>query len=111
MKVRKEHIVFKIITLLLAVTLVVPSLVKFGHALENHKHEVCDVPQKLHFHDYEIDCEFYKFKLNKNQYFEIYIFEESSSLLIDSEIDDKDYFFYKKHLSLSKNLRGPPSLA
>ncbi len=105
----KEHIIFKIIALTLVLTILVPSAVKMAHAFENHKHEVCEVPQKLHFHEFELDCEFYKFKLNQQ-----FSFTNSVTVFYDSfEISDKiisQYHFISDYQKLSFALRGPPSL-
>ncbi|MFK2820223.1 hypothetical protein U0L90_08850 [Flavobacteriaceae sp. LMIT009] len=109
MKQFKEHIVYKIVTLFLVFTLIVPSFVKLAHAFEDHEHEVCETPQKLHFHDFEIDCEFYKFKLNK-QFLSTYVLEESIATSINSELLDSEYYHYNYNLPLYKYLRGPPTL-
>ena len=105
----KEHIVYRIVTLFLVFTLIVPSFVKLAHAFDDHKHEVCETPQKLHFHDFELDCEFYKFKLNKH-FLSTNVLEESITISIDSELLDSEYLHYNYNLPLCKYLRGPPVL-
>lgn len=105
----KEHIIFKAITLTLVFVLIVPSFVKLAHAFENHKHEVCEVPQKLHFHDFELDCEFYKFKLNTQFYFtdalSVSEYQEQPVQHIFSQ-----YHFLSDYQKLPFSLRGPPCL-
>ena len=60
----KAHIGYKISLIVLIIALLVPSFVKLAHAFEKHKHEVCTTPQKSHYHELDLDCEFYKFKLS-----------------------------------------------
>ena len=91
-------------------TLVLPSFVKLAHAFDNHKHEACVVPQKLHYHELELDCEFYKFKLKENQYFSTIIITQSTDYLEYAEIYDKYYSLNKSLQLTNKNLRGPPQL-
>lgn len=109
MKQLKEHIIFKLIMLTLVFSLLVPSFVKLAHTFEDHKHEACKTPQKLHFHDFEVDCEFYKFKLNKH-FLSTYIFEEPTTISIGSELLVSEYLHYNYNLPLYKYLRGPPVL-
>lgn len=105
----KEHIVYRIVTLFLVFTLIVPSFVKLAHAFEDHKHEVCETPQKLHFHDFEIDCEFYKFKLNPQV---TYSFDFTISLNNENLTDEitSQYYFVSDFQKLPFALRGPPCL-
>ena len=64
MNFAKEHIAFKILTLLLVVSLVVPSAVKFAHVFEHYNHEVCIGDSTTHIHKVDLDCEFQKFQFN-----------------------------------------------
>jgi len=105
----KEHIVFKSVIIILIIALLVPSFVKFAHVFENHKHEVCKNPQNTHFHEVDLDCEFYLFKLNPQSPFVPEYFK------IDGVLDDfkpiiSQYYFVSDHQRLSFTLRGPPSL-
>ena len=61
--------------LILAVLL--PSVIKLTHSFNHSKHEVCDNDneQQTHFHETDLDCDFYKFKLTKIQFFKLYEFE------------------------------------
>lgn len=105
----KEHILYKSIIMVLVLALLAPSMVKLAHVFENHKHEVCKVPQKLHYHDYELDCEFYKFKLSP----QIHVAIENPET-----IDFQDTFlpiisqyeYISDYQRLPFSLRGPPSL-
>ncbi|GAA4898076.1 hypothetical protein GCM10023311_23590 [Flaviramulus aquimarinus] len=109
MKLLKEHIAFKIFTLVLTVTLLVPSAVKFAHIFSHHEHEVCNGNPKTHFHKLDVDCEFYKFKLNSqfytaNEYVEFTVYNSYY------KINKLTYNFLNNHRQLSFSLRGPPCL-
>lgn len=105
----RTHIVFKSCIALLVIALLLPSFVKFVHVFENHKHLVCENPQKSHFHEFDIDCEFYKFKLNPqvtaitNDFFIANLQENFKSITTQ-------YHFISDYQRLSFLLRGPPSL-
>jgi len=105
----KEHIVFKTLTLLLAVTLLVPSVVKLAHIFEHHKHEVCKGGDNTHIHKVELDCEFSKFNINTH-----YLFYSSYTalikLILHNKIQPLTYKFLNNHRPLSFSLRGPPVL-
>ena len=58
----KESLLFKSLIITLVIVLLVPSFVKLAHTFEDHKHDICVKPQKTHFHEYKLDCEFYKFQ-------------------------------------------------
>ena len=105
----KTHIGFKISTLILVTALLVPSFVKLAHAFENHKHEVCITPQKSHYHEFDLDCEFYKFKkanqfhLNNINEFEFFVAEYKSATI-------SPYKHLISHRKLSFSLRAPPKV-
>ena len=109
MSVLKQHILFKALTLILVLTLILPSAVKFTHVFEKHHHEVCYGESDAHFHTLDIECEFYNFKLNVpftlpenvgvlTTYFEI------------NNVITKDYSFLSDYQRLHFSLRGPPAL-
>ena len=64
MKIGYKHIIINGLAMVLIMAVLLPSVVKFGHIFENHKHEVCVNQDTTHFHSLDLDCEFYKFKLN-----------------------------------------------
>ena len=105
----QTHIVYKSFIIVLVVALLVPSIVKFAHIFENHKHEVCETPQKSHFHEFDVDCEFYKFKLNPQVNT---TFDDFVALNIDDnfKLITSQYHFISDYQRLSFSLRGPPSL-
>ncbi|MBU2938658.1 hypothetical protein KO494_03800 [Lacinutrix sp. C3R15] len=96
--------------MILIAALLTPSLVKVGHVFENHKHDVCtDNLSQTHLHALDLDCEFYKFKLNTKYYTVLNNFridvEENYS-----KINNTFYYFFNNHQQFSFSLRGPPSL-
>jgi len=106
---QQQHIAFKYIAIVLLLAVMLPSAVKFTHVFENHKHEVCLDNITTHMHKTDVECEFYKFKLN-TQY---YTFFEISFLNIEDnflKINNTLYNFKYNHQQLSYSLRGPPFL-
>ena len=108
MEHRKQHIIFRSLAVLLLLAVLFPSVVKFAHVFENHKHEICTNPSDSHFHEVDIDCEFYKFKINNN----IYILNNSFNLtnpvsFFKTEI--QHYNFLSYYQQNSTYLRGPPT--
>ncbi|MFD1162998.1 hypothetical protein [Hwangdonia seohaensis] len=105
----KEHIAFKVITLCIAALFLVPSAVKFAHIFTHHTHEVCEGYNTTHIHKVDVDCDFYKFKLNKNftySFFYVDLFLEQ----IDTQQIASQYYFLSKYQRLQTSLRGPPTL-
>lgn len=109
MKQTQTHIIYKSFVIVLVITLLVPSFIKFAHVFENHKHEVCENPQKSHYHEFDVDCEFYKFKLNPQV---VSTFTDFIVLDIQENFNliTSQYHFISDYQGLSYSLRGPPSL-
>ena len=109
MENKTVHIVIKSIVTLLLVAIVLPAAIKFIHVFENHKHEVCSNPSDTHFHEIEIDCEFYKIKLNTE-----ISFNSSPSKIsiceVNYKINTSHYYFLGRFQRLPFSLRGPPQL-
>ncbi len=109
MRFLRQHILFKIFTLLLVLTLILPSAVKFMHIFETHQHEVCYGEAEAHFHTFDIDCEFYNFKTNipftlpENASF-------SNTYLAIKQVISTDYSFLSEYQRLHFSLRGPPTI-
>ena len=105
----RQHIAFRVLTLIIVVTLLLPSAVKLMHIFEKHQHEVCYGEANSHFHTLDIDCEFYKFKLN----IPFTIPENVDVLITYAEIltvPTKDYSFLSEYQRLHFSLRGPPAI-
>ena len=105
----KEHIIFKTLTIVLVISLITPTLVKFAHVFENHKHEVCLSKQQAHLHTLDLECEFHKFKVNNT-----FTFKAVNYNLFSIENNHKTYSsqyqFISEYQCLSFALRGPPQL-
>ena len=105
----KEHIIFKILSFTLAWAILIPTAVKFTHAFNHYKHEVCLGEKTAHIHKLDLDCKFYEFKLTKNYllgHFSFNVFE-TKKLLLKRE---SPYIFLSSYQKLHFSLRGPPSL-
>lgn len=105
----KLHLITKVATVILIVALLVPSVVKFSHILEDHKHEVCKGEFQSHFHEVDLDCEFYKFNLNNGILFEI-AHLELLQVEHNQEFLQEHYIFLQGHQQCNAYLRGPPFL-
>ena len=108
MRIITEHICFKIIALTLVIAIITPALVKFSHGFQNHEHEVCFGESTSHLHELDIDCDFYKFKLN-TQY--VHLLKPINVLEIEHvklEIKSQ-YNFISDYQRLQTSLRGPPT--
>lgn len=105
----KEHIIFKVFTLLIIAALLVPTAVKFTHIFTHHKHEVCKDGNTTHIHKVDLDCEFHKFQLQNN-----FLLNTSITELFSLQENPKEiisqYRFLSKYQRLHFSLRGPPSL-
>ncbi|WP_299781176.1 hypothetical protein [uncultured Formosa sp.] len=103
----KKHIVFKFFTLVLVLTLLTPTLVKFNHVFEHHHRELCHGEQQTHLHTANVDCEFYKFQLN--HLFTIPEFIANTPLVEENhQLIASQYYFLSDYQQLHFSLRGPP---
>lgn len=109
MKLIKEHIVFKLLTVLLVITLLVPAGVKLAHIFEHHNHKICLGDDSTHIHKVDLDCEFQKFSITHHfQLSEEFIeFFQTESPTLTYNVT---YKFLNNHRPLSFSLRGPPVL-
>ena len=102
----------RILSLVLIVSVLLPSAIKLSHTFNHHTHQVCkndEDASNTHFHEVDIDCEFYKFKLSPNQYFLVYDYDKSPEIygLLWSS---SHYISFNNHQQFTRQLRGPPSL-
>jgi hypothetical protein len=105
----KEHIVYKFCTVILILALLTPSAVKFFHIFEDHIHEVCKNNQKTHFHEFDLDCEFYKFKLS-TQFSGLLQIIDFLTVEDNYQSSLAHYQFINSYIFLDFFLRGPPQL-
>lgn len=103
----RSHIVSKIAVLVLAILLLLPTAIKFTHAFNHYKHDVCLGEKSTHLHKSDLDCTFYKFKFSGNfliNFNNYNVFSpEEKQLKIDSQ-----YYFLSSYQKLHFSLRGPP---
>ena len=103
----KNHIVFKFLAIALVISIAIPSVIKFSHIFADHKHEVCLGETSTHLHELDLECEFYKFKLNNNftlpQRFVVAFINNEQSTVVTSQ-----YLFLSNYQRLHFSLRGPP---
>lgn len=109
MKFIKEHIVFRLLTVLLVITLLVPATVKLSHVFEHHKHKVCQGEDSTHIHKVDLDCEFQKFSIT-HHYQLSEEFDELFEISSFTRTYNLTYKFLNNHRPLSFSLRGPPVL-
>ena len=105
-----KHILTKSLALLLVVTVLLPATVKAMHVFENHKHEVCtEKTSDHHLHQIDVDCDFYKIKLNNSLSFSVF-----SYTLLEVKNNHKpilsQYQFISSYQRLGIVLRGPPQI-
>ena len=102
---------FKGFAIALSFTILFPSVIKLTHAFNHHKHQVCDedINHQTHFHKSDLDCDFYKFKLSKIQFFSGFDYTERLEV-IDFKVGTHYYISYHNNQQLTRFLRGPPQL-
>jgi len=109
MNALKSHIISKITVRIIAILLLLPSAVKFTHAFNHYKHEVCLGEKSTHLHKVDLNCKFYDFKLTNN-----YVLSDSNfNVFIPKTVCLKstaEYVFLNTYQQLHFSLRGPPVL-
>ncbi len=105
-----QHIIFKCLTISIVLTLLAPSVVKLGHAFEDHKHEVCVDSSTTHLHTLDLECEFYKFNISNSLLIPDFQYKIP---IIDfySSIENFGLYNFKyNHQHLYFSLRAPPQI-
>lgn len=102
--------IFKTIAIALALAVLAPYGIKLNHTFTHHNHEVCHDDgdeNNTHFHTSDLDCDFYKFKLNTN-YYATTLYDFVPEVAFLSEESTSHYFFLRAHFQHTSFLRGPP---
>lgn len=91
--------------------IILPAVIKSSHIFTHHTHEVCneDSSSKTHYHQTDLDCDFYKFKLTKTQIY----FTVDNGTDFNPSLSKEVSNYYKSFIAyqrLSNFLRGPPRL-
>ncbi|WP_178988030.1 hypothetical protein [Winogradskyella schleiferi] len=104
-------LLFKTCALTLVLVVLFPSIVKLNHVFTHDNHHVCedDNSSDTHFHESDIDCDFHKFKLTNQFYFQIEI-DTLTPTEGNFKITDSQYEFVSDYQKLQTALRGPPQL-
>ncbi len=109
MEKQQRHIIFRIVSTLIVVILLIPSGIKLIHVFEHENHPQCSNIDTDNFHECEVDCVLLKYSLQhhnlKSQNYNISIY-----LINNFEIPSATYGFFYNHRVLSFSLRGPPTL-
>lgn len=105
----KQHIAFRITTLVLVLAFLLPSAVKLSHVFEHHHHEVCNGEVTTHLHTSDVVCDFYKFKLSTQFTIPTHDFE-FASIEDNHQIKTSQYSFLSEFQRLQFSLRGPPQI-
>ena len=109
MRYLKQHVSIKVAALLLVLALITPSIVKFTHVFNHHKHEVCLGELQTHLHELNTDCNFYKFKISKPFSFTAYQYHLQTEK-INHDLNESQFEFISDFQRLQNNLRGPPPI-
>lgn len=106
----RQHIIFRISTIFLALILLLPAAINFVHNIEhNHQFELCDNPHDVHLHKLEKECDFCKFKVSQD-YHNIAINYKIVKSVISTECFYTLYSYQYNYQHVSFSLRAPPSL-
>ncbi|WP_439151208.1 hypothetical protein [Winogradskyella sp.] len=102
---------FRLFALVLTLAILLPSAIKLNHVFTHHKHEVCenDENSTTHFHEADLDCEFYNFKLTNTYYLDLNP-ENKISKIFNNKTLLSYYLFLRTHQQDTCYLRGPPAL-
>ena len=103
---------FKILAFTLVLAVLFPSVVKLSHAFTHHSHQVCDADGKLktHFHQSDLDCDFYKFKLTNNLFLVFNNYEIIPQKTANKQLTSY-YISLNNYQQLSRFVRGPPQVS
>ncbi len=96
-----------LLSILLVVFLISPSIVKISHALYEHKNIECTIVGELHMHEVELDCDFQDFNLSP-VYTSPLVFIPIPLDVRNSRMITSHYTFLSKFQKLHFALRGPP---
>ena len=103
--------VYKVLAIVLILAVLLPSVIKLTHSFTHNKHEICDNDneQQTHFHETDLDCDFYKFKLTKIQFFKLdeFLIRRQTKYFKPSS---KYYTSFHNYQQIIRFTRGPPQL-
>lgn len=100
---------YKITAALVAALILLPIIVKFAHTFTHQNHYICFEKHTTHFHNKDLDCEFYKFKLN-TKYLTSNKVNTKVIRTTNYKIYSTDYHFVFTYTKPPFSLRAPPHL-
>lgn len=109
-KVENISSLARIAVVLLSLTFLAPDTAKFLHIFSHEKHTVCEGGSTVHFHAVDIDCEFYKFKVQNQFLWNLAAFEPLVQPLYIPYYNTYNSSIYKVTITY-KSLRAPPVYA
>lgn len=97
---------------MLVLAVLFPSAVKLSHAFTHQYHKVCDADgeYKTHFHESDLSCDFYKFKLTNTQFLVLYNYD----IIVNTQttkIFFSHYISFNNYQQLTRFVRGPPQVS
>ncbi|MFV0541571.1 MAG: hypothetical protein ACK5MZ_10120 [Aestuariibaculum sp.] len=105
----KQHILFKLLSILLVFALLLPIAAKFAHIFANHEHDICKGEVHTHLHELNVECDIYKYKLTTNYTPTFFCYNLYAPLEYTGAIMSQ-YQFLSEFQRLQTSLRGPPVL-
>ncbi|WP_430966372.1 hypothetical protein [Spongiimicrobium sp. 2-473A-2-J] len=110
MSTEVKNILFPLVSMVLVISIALPSMVKLSHAIHDHLQQECTKRGAVHIHEVELDCDFQKYKLSSQFYPALYAFTVFPVPNYDTT-NFSAYFFLSDYQALHFSLRGPPSLS
>ena len=102
-----KKIATSVLSLLLIVAILAPSVLKLSHAFFEHHEQLCQELSSVHIHEIELDCDFQKYKLSSLNYPTFSNVDVPFATIPKKEIFNY-YSFLSKYQKLHFALRGPP---
>lgn len=105
-----KHLLISTLCFALISAILLPDALKLSHVFLEHDHIVCNEHSKTHFHKLDIDCQFFKNKVNNELQF-----TSQEYIIVPIQVPSKQnfnfYIFLPQYQSLYFSLRGPPSFS
>ncbi len=103
-----KYLLAKAISAVLLLALLFPFALELDHVFQNHQHSACNSKINKHFHEDEVDCQFYNYKNNPVRYASLLEFKEPQKKVLLNLVESYQSYFFQENFS-SFYLRGPPS--
>ena len=113
MNTKTTYSVFtRTLSLFLVLCLLAPLGIKLVHSYNHKNHLICNEDGKVnkHFHETDLNCEFYKFQVNKNLYIDLRVDELVENIILTKDFINF-YISFKQLQQLTRFQRGPPQVS